>query len=137
MSKRRHTKGKGIKGMMGAVVVAGIVASSAYAFTATTTVNASQAGDGTGAVTGGTVTPTYQLLGSDASKVTSITLTFASGISQTGTVKVRAIVAGTWQACVAQGAGATRTVWLCSYASGSEPNVSAIGATLEVVAVDS
>jgi uncharacterized protein RhaS with RHS repeats len=118
--------------------VAGIIASSAYAFTATITVNSSNAGDGPGSVAAlPAVTPSYTL--DSSGKIASVVLTFASpgvlysSTSGAASTLVKFSYGGTWSnACTAASAG-LQTRWTCTFTT--NPSVSSVTAD-EVVGVD-
>jgi hypothetical protein len=136
MKVRRHGK-KGFKSILGTLVVAGIIASSAYAFTATIVVSGSKAGDGPGVVSAlPNVTPSYTL---DATgKIATVKLTFASGVTYSAvtgaaSTQVRFSYGGTWSNDCTGSAAGTPTVWTCTFAS--NPTIGAIVAN-QVVGVD-
>jgi len=93
--------------LLGALVVACALATGAYAFTASNTVPASQAGSGDGAITGYTVSVVaYQLNATTPSDIDSVTFTLSANAT---TVKAK-IVSGstTYTDCsVAGGVNAT------------------------------
>jgi hypothetical protein len=106
--------------------VAGIVASSAYAFTASNTVPASSAGSGSGAISGYTVSAVaYTLNTSNPQNIDAVAFTLDKAAT---TVKVQLANAGTWYACsVVSGNN-----WSCNTTS---PVISvATATTLTVVA---
>jgi uncharacterized protein RhaS with RHS repeats len=127
-----------MKGLVLAVIGAGIIATSAYAFTATITVSASKAGDGAGTVAAlPAVTPSYTL---DASgKIGSVTLTFASpgvtysNVAAAASTQVKFSYGGTWSNACTGSANGTPTVWTCTFAT--NPSVSSVTAD-QVVGVD-
>jgi hypothetical protein len=134
-NKRRKTKS-----LIGTLAIAGIISSSAYAFTASITVPSSNAGDGNTAITLPNVSAAhYNLLGSDPTKIASVDLTFASGVASAATTQMKAKVvstSSTWtNLCTPTNAsGGTATIWNCAYASGSEATDLAAD-NLRVVAV--
>lgn len=87
------------------------VAGSAYAFAASNTVPATKAGDGSGAVSGYTITSVaYTLNGSDPSTLDSVA--FDVGATAT-TVKAQLVSSGgTWYDCTL----GTGTTWSCNTA---------------------
>ena len=96
---------KGLMGksrLLGALVVAGALATGAYAFTATNTVPASSAGAGDGAISGYTVSAiAYQLNATTPTDVDSVTFTLNANAT---TAKAK-IVSGssTYTACTIAG----------------------------------
>ena len=87
------------------VIVA--ISAAAYAFAASNTVPATKAGDGTGAVSGYTVTSVvYTLNGADPSTLDSVAFDLGAAATQ---VQVQLVAAGTWYACTLD----TGTVWEC------------------------
>lgn len=87
------------------VVVA--LAAAAYAFAASNTVPATKAGDGSGAVSGYTVTGVvYTLNGSDPSTLDSVAFDLGAAATQ---VQVQLVASGSWYACALD----TGTVWEC------------------------
>jgi hypothetical protein len=88
--------------LLGALVVAGALATGAYAFTATNTVPASSAGAGDGAISGYTVSAiAYQLNATTPTDVDSVTFTLNANAT---TAKAK-IVSGstTYTACTIAG----------------------------------
>jgi len=88
--------------LLGALVVAAALATGAYAFTASNTVPASQAGSGDGAITGYTVSAVaYQLNATTPSDIDSVTFT----LSATATTVKAKIVSGstTYTNCTVSG----------------------------------
>jgi len=130
-------KRRNIKSLAGLLVLAGILASGAYAYTASITINGNaQAGDGTKAVPTGSVTAKYVLDASDPTKISKVNLTFdvsggATIPSTTGTVEVSVTSPVTWQTCTNTGAA----TWSCTYAVASEPTL-ANAASLRVIQAD-
>jgi hypothetical protein len=108
-------------------LVAGILASSAYAFTATNTVPATQAGSGSGTISGYTATAvTYTLNATTPTNIDAVAFTIAP--TTTATVKVQLAAAGTWYACTNASGSVT-----CNTTVGTQATV--VGATtLSVVA---
>src|SRR4051794_1131986 len=137
MKARRHGK-RGFKSVLGMLLLAGIIASSAYAFTATIVVSGSKAGDGPGVVSAlPNVTPSYTL---DATgKIATVRLTFAapgvtySAVSGAASTQVRFSYGGTWSNDCTGSAAGSPTVWTCTFAS--NPSVGAVAAN-QVVGVD-
>ena len=87
------------------VVVA--LAAAAYAFAASNTVPATKAGDGSGAVSGYTVTGVvYTLNGSAPSTLDSVAFDLGAAATQ---VQVQLVASGSWYTCALD----TGTVWEC------------------------
>lgn len=81
-----------------AAVVAGLVASSAYAFTASNTVPATNAGAGSTAISGYTATSvSYSLNASNPQNIDSVSFTISP--TTTATVKVQLVSGGSWYSC--------------------------------------
>ncbi len=80
-------------------MLAGILASAAYAFTAANTVPATTAGSGSGAISGYTATAvTYTLNATTPTNIDAVAFTISP--TTTATVKVQLVSAGgTWYAC--------------------------------------
>lgn len=94
-------------------VLVAVVAISvaAYAFAAANTVPDTKAGDGSGAVSGYTVTSVvYTLNGTDPSLLDEVSFDLGAAATQ---VQVQLVASGTWYAC-ALNAG---TVWDCNTTS--------------------
>lgn len=113
-----------------ALAVIGVVV---YGFAAANSVPESGAGDGTGTVSGYTITNiNYTLLASDPTKVDQVEFDVAatSGAGDAGDVRITVDAGTTWITC-------TNAVnhWTCDFGVGSEPSVSAIS-NLQVVAVE-
>ena len=80
-----------------AAVAAAIVAPAAYAFTASNTVPNSNAGSGSGTISGYTVSNVaYTLNASNPQNVDQVAFTIAP---TTGTVKAQLVSGGSWYAC--------------------------------------
>ncbi|MGE5690942.1 MAG: hypothetical protein ACM33B_10345 [Pseudomonadota bacterium] len=80
------------------LVVAGVLASATYAFTASNTVSASKAGDGSGAISGYAVSSvSYTLNATNPSNLDSVSFTLDAAAS---TVKIKLVSSGsTWYGC--------------------------------------
>jgi len=116
----------GLKGLMGAASAVAVVAGGSYAFTASNTVPSTQAGQGTGTVSGYTVTSVgYTLNGSNPSNIDAVTFTISPATATT--VKAQLVAAGTWYSCV-------NTTGSVSCATTSPQMTVATAATLNVVA---
>ena len=81
-----------------ALVVAGVLGSAAYAFTASNTVPATTAGSGSGAISGYTVSSVgYNLNATTPTNLDSVTFTIAP--TAASVVKIQLAAAGTWYSC--------------------------------------
>lgn len=81
-----------------AAAAAAIIAPAAYAFTAANTVPASNAGSGSGAISGYTVSNvTYTLNSSNPQNVDQVAFTISP---TSGTVKAQLVSGGSWYSCV-------------------------------------
>ncbi|MDX6492637.1 MAG: hypothetical protein QOH02_572, partial [Gaiellaceae bacterium] len=81
-----------------ALVVAGVVGSAAYAFTATNTVPASTAGSGSGAISGYTVSAiSYTLNSTTPTNLDAVAFTIAP--TAAAVVKIQLAAAGSWYTC--------------------------------------
>jgi hypothetical protein len=79
-------------------MLAGVLVAGTYAYTAANTVPDSNAGDGSGAVTGYTVSAVhYNLNGTNLSNVDSVTFTLDTAPVAGGTLKAQ--VDGNWYTC--------------------------------------
>lgn len=86
--------------LFGVAGVAAIVAAAAFAFTAANTVPDTKAGEGTGAITGYSVSSVrYTLNAADPSKVDSVAFNLDEAPVAGGTVRVRLVAAGPWYNC--------------------------------------
>jgi hypothetical protein len=110
-------------------VLAVAVSAAAYGFTATNTVPTSYAGDGSGTISGYTVSAiAYTLNTTDPTKVDKVAFTLSSAATS---VKVKAVASGsTYQDCTVTGG----TSVSCDWAAASEPTVAAVD-QLRVIAV--
>lgn len=87
------------------VIVA--ISAAAYAFAASNTVPDTKAGDGSGAVSGYTVTGVvYTLNGTNPSTLDSVSFDLGAAATQ---VQVQLVAAGSWYTCALD----TGTVWEC------------------------
>lgn len=110
-----------------ALIAAVSAAAGIYAFTASNTVPATNAGSGSGLISGYTVSNVAYTLNADPSKVDAVTFTLDKAA---GTVKAQLVAAGTWYSC-------TNTAsfnWSCDTTSPQADVASA--AQLSVVATD-
>ena len=116
----------GLKGLIGMVAAVAVIAGGSYAFTASNTVPTTQAGQGTGTVSGYTVTSVAY--GLNAATPTNIdTVTFTISPASATTVKAQLAVGGSWYSC-------TNTTGSVSCATTSPQLTVATAATLNVVA---
>lgn len=102
------------------------------AFAAANVVPESGAGDGTGTVSGYTISNvTYALLTSNPAKISSLSLDVAAtgGGGAATSVRITVNNGTTWITC----SGPTGSTWSCAFGSGAEPLVSSVSA-LQVVA---
>ena len=116
----------GLKSLIGTVAAVAVVAGGSYAFTASNTVPTTQAGQGTGTVSGYTVSSVaYTLNGSTPTNIDAVTFTISPASATT--VKAQLVAAGTWYSC-------TNTAGAVSCATTSPQMTVATAATLNVVA---
>ena len=116
----------GLKGLIGTIGAVAAVAGGSYAFTASNTVPSTQAGQGTGTVSGYTVSSVaYTLNASNPANIDAVTFTISP--STATTVKAQLVSAGTWYSC-------TNTAGSVSCATTSPQMTVATAATLNVVA---
>ncbi len=93
------------------IAVAAALAVAGYASTASNTVGATQAGDGTGAISGYVVsTIKYNLNAATPSNIDSVTFTLDSTPAAGSTLKVQLATAGTWYSCTNVAAAVTCAV---------------------------
>jgi hypothetical protein len=79
-------------------IFSGILASAAYAFTAANTVPGSQAGSGSGAISGYTATAvTYTLNATTPTNIDAVAFTISP--TTTAAVKIQLAAAGSWYSC--------------------------------------
>ena len=112
-----------------ALAIIAILATAAYGFAAANTVQKSRAGDGSGDISGYTVTNiSYQLDSADPTLIAGVK--FDTNVAAT-TVKAQLTTNGAWYSCVDAGAG---TSWNCA-APNAASETSALSAnSLRVVA---
>jgi hypothetical protein len=79
------------------VVLVALSAIGAYVFTATNTVPGTQAGAGSAAISGYTVSNVAYTLNSDPTKIDAVTFTISPAAA--GTVKAQLVSGGTWYDC--------------------------------------
>jgi len=110
-----------------AALLALIVAASAYAFTASNTVPSSSAGEGSGLITGFTVSNIhYTLNAANPAGITGVSFSLAPVPSATATVRA-ALDAGSYVDCTGAGAGP----WTCPVTG-----TVLLASSLKVVAAD-
>ncbi|MDQ1496365.1 MAG: hypothetical protein QOG69_2848 [Actinomycetota bacterium] len=86
------------RAILGSAILAGILGLAGFAFTASNTVPASKAGDGTGAVTGYVVSSVhYGLNATDPTKADTVTFDLDSTPIAGSTIKTK--VGGNWYTC--------------------------------------
>jgi hypothetical protein len=109
----------------GPLILAAALGVSSYAFTASNTVpDGARAGQGAATITGFTIgAPTYTLLTSDPSKITSFAFTIST--VDVSTLVKASLVGTTYIACSLGTITAGSATATCSYGSGAEPAVSA------------
>jgi hypothetical protein len=90
-------KGSRGRAVLGGAVAAGAIGVGGFAFTASNTVPATKAGDGSGAVTGYVVSSVHYGLNVDPSKADSITFNLDSTPVAGSTIKTK--VGGSWYTC--------------------------------------
>ena len=101
MKFRRKARGLSTGAM---VVGAFLILGATYALTAANTVNASKAGDGSGGITGYTVSGVhYTLNATDPTLIDAVAFNLNSAPVAGSTVKAQLAAAGPWYACTATG----------------------------------
>jgi hypothetical protein len=86
------------RSVLAALLVAGVLGSAAYAFTASNTVPATTAGSGSGAISGYTVSSVaYNLNATTPTNLDSVAFTIAP--TTASVVKIQLAAAGTWYSC--------------------------------------
>jgi len=92
----RRARGRSLR-LATALVVAGVIGVGTYAYTASNSVPATQAGEGATAISGYTTSGVqYTLNGTDPTKIDAVTFTISP---TTGTVKAQLVSAGSWYSC--------------------------------------
>jgi len=106
-----HNRSRRRRRLVLVIAAAAALAFAAYAFTASNTVPATQAGDGSGAITGYTVSNiAYQLEALNPANIDSVSFTLSA---VAGTVHAKVAAASlTFQACVNTGGNN----WSCNFA---------------------
>jgi len=101
-----------------AVIAAVCCAAGIYAFTASNTVPASQAGSGSNAISGYTVTAVaYTLNSTTPTNMDAVSFTLNTAA---GTVKAQVATGGTWYGCTNGGSGNN---WTCDTTVGTQATV--------------
>ena len=91
-----------------AVATTVALAAGAYAYTNSNTVGASQAGDGSGAITGYVISSVkYNLNASNPSNIDSVTFSLDSTPAAGSTLKAQLAPAGSWYSCTNVGTAVT------------------------------
>lgn len=112
-------------------IVAFAFASVATAYAAANTVPASKAGDGSGAISGYTVSAIHYVLNSTPTTIDSVTFTLNSAPVAGSTIRIKLVAAGsTWYTCTNAGTAVT-----CNNGSTLGASVSTAD-SLEVVVSD-
>lgn len=93
------------------VAVVLVLSTTAYAFAASNTVPASNAGDGASTISGYTVTNVhYNLNGSNPANIDTVTFTISPALPAGGVVTIQLVTSGSWYSCaVASGTNVTCT----------------------------
>jgi len=95
---------------LGALVLALLLALAVYAFAAANTVPATKAGDGSGAISGYTISAVhYGLNATTPSNIDSVTFTLSSTPVAGSTMKIQLTAAGSWYSCTNIAAAVTCT----------------------------
>lgn len=102
-------------------------------FAAANTVPESGAGEGSGTVSGYTISNISYTLAVDPRLLESVRFDVnpTAGAGPASTVRISVNNGTSWLACSDGGGGA----WICAFPTGSEPNISGVN-TLQVIAVD-
>jgi hypothetical protein len=79
------------------LVLVALSATGAYIFAATNTVPATQAGAGSAAISGYTISNVAYTLNADPTKIDAVTFTISPAAA--GTVKAQLVTGGTWYSC--------------------------------------
>jgi hypothetical protein len=87
--------------LLGGLVLAAIVSAAVYGFTTANTVPATKAGDGSGAVTGYTISAVdYQLNATNPPNIDTVVFNLNSTPAVGSTIKIKLVAAGTdWYTC--------------------------------------
>ena len=123
MSMRRNRS----RGLLGSLVLAGVLAAGSYAFTASNTVPTTNAGQGTGTVSGYTASAVaYSLNGSTPTNIDSVSFTMSP--TSATTVKAQFVSGGSWYSC-------TNTAGSVSCATTSPQLTASAANQLQLVAI--
>lgn len=116
----------GVKSLVGMLATVAVVAGGSYAFTASNTVPATKAGQGSAAISGYTITgASYTLNPATPTNIDAINFTISP--ASTLAVKAQLVPGGTWYSC-------TNTAGSVTCATTSPQLTVAAAATLNVVA---
>jgi hypothetical protein len=115
-----HKRSRRRRRLVLVIAAAAALAFAAYAFTASNTVPATQAGDGSGAITGYTVSNiAYQLEAASPANIDSVSFDLSA---TAGTVKVKVVNASaTYTNCT----NTSGNSWSCDFSAGSQTVLSA------------
>src|SRR4051812_18370786 len=125
MKRQRRRRNKGALSMLGVLLVASILASAAYAFTAQVTFSGtSQAGDGTNTINASAVSNVHFTLDAVTdTKIASFTFNLTNPPTSTSALVKAKVASGssTYATCVdtthpAAGAEVSGDLWTCTYA---------------------
>ena len=95
---------------LAALIFAALLALAVYAFAAANTVPATKAGDGSGAISGYTISAVhYGLNATTPSNIDSVTFTLSSTPAAGSTMKIQLTAAGSWYSCTNIAAAVTCT----------------------------
>lgn len=122
--------------VLAAVAVAGAL-STTVAFTASNTVPASNAGSGSGAISGYTVSAVdYNLVSSDPTKLASVTFDLNGDVATSYDTKIQLASGGDWFDCTegTYDSVGDKTPATCTFTGGSEPTVASATNLTVVVA---
>lgn len=122
--------------VLAAVAVAGAL-STTVAFTASNTVPASNAGSGSGAISGYTVSAVdYNLVSADPTKLASVTFSLNGNVATSYDTKIQLSSGGSWFDCTegTYDSVGDKTPATCTFTSGSEPTVASATNLTVVVA---
>lgn len=87
-----------------------VLAGATYAFAAANTVPTSKAGDGSGGITGYTVSAIHYILnGANPGTIDSVTFTLDTAPVAGSTIRIKLFAAGTWYSCTNSGTSVTCT----------------------------
>ena len=93
---------------LGALLVVGLLGTATYALTAANTVPGARAGDGSGAISGYTVSNVqYAVNSTNPQNIDSVSFTLDTAPGAGSITKVQLAPAGSWYSCTASGADMT------------------------------